>query len=339
MSVGQGSVKFTGLTLPSVPPFPAGAADTGLSVDPVTGNIVLGNPLAEPYPGSAFIGAGRTINMEQNAAIELHGFDGLGASAGSLFMQGNALQLVNPLGSVNPGLFMGIQDANNIAFQLAIASDVINGITTLGGGNTIATSLIFDDSGHLRITNNYPPTVPVDNGAVLQVDGDITAADSLGLMLSTDRATGLYQLGDIDNGANGLRLTIDDASQVGRIGNNIADQLLIDIANNFYSFSDINAALNGTQLTIDDANNAFRARDFFGDGLFIDFSALRYRLGDIDTAGNGNVIIVDDATNVFDINNTAGNIGININGVAGFTGTVTPVVSITVNNGIVTAVA
>ena len=294
MSVGQGSVKFTGLTLPSVPPFPAGAADTGLSVDPVTGNIVLGNPLAEPYPGSAFIGAGRTINMEQNAAIELHGFDGLGASAGSLFMQGNALQLVNPLGSVNPGLFMGIQDANNIAFQLAIASDVINGITTLGGGNTIATSLIFDDSGHLRITNNYPPTVPVDNGAVLQVDGDITSADSLGLMLSTDRATGLYQLGDIDNGANGVRLTVDDASNAAKIGNNIADFLLLDIANMFFAIGDINAAGNGTRFTIDDVNRVSTIRDTLGRSLDNDSLNRLYRWGDIDAVGNENRINIDD---------------------------------------------
>ena len=62
-------------------------------------------------------------------------------------------------------------------------------------------------------------------------------------------------------------------------------------------------------------------------------------MGDIDGFLNGGFIQIDDAGNAFKINNTASNIGININGVAGFTGTVTPVVSITVNNGIVTAVA
>jgi hypothetical protein len=41
-SLGQGSMGFTAGTRPSGAPFAATSADNGLSVDPVSGKIVLG---------------------------------------------------------------------------------------------------------------------------------------------------------------------------------------------------------------------------------------------------------------------------------------------------------
>lgn len=77
------------------------------------------------------------------------------------------------------------------------------------------------------------------------------------------------------------------------------------------------------------------------DNVFlVDFANDIYSFGDR-SGGilNGSHIEINDAANVLNIKNTANTLGININGVAGFTGTVAAPATITVNNGIVTNVA
>ncbi len=96
-----------------------------------------------------------------------------------------------------------------------------------------------------------------------------------------------------------------------------------------------------TQWTMDDDNYFLRHDN--GYKIWMDWFLDKYMFGDCDTfptvgTGNGTHMNIDDAANTFFLKNTANNAIINMNGVGGFTGTVTPVNSITVNGGIVTMV-
>lgn len=63
MSLGQGNVIFSNLASVQGPPFSLSSADNGLSVDPVTGRIVLGNAVG----GSAGrLLSAREINLNGN---------------------------------------------------------------------------------------------------------------------------------------------------------------------------------------------------------------------------------------------------------------------------------
>lgn len=64
-----------------------------------------------------------------------------------------------------------------------------------------------------------------------------------------------------------------------------------------------------------------------------------YQLGDVPGVVNGNRLTINDSTNEFAIENIALNAFVSINGTPGFNGTVSPVNSITVIGGIVTAVS
>lgn len=91
-------------------------------------------------------------------------------------------------------------------------------------------------------------------------------------------------------------------------------------------------------------NDRYWLRHDNGYKMWFDWATSLYMIGDCDTfptvgTGNGTHLNVDDAASTFFFKNTANNAGININGVGGFTGTVSPVNSITVDGGIVTAVS
>lgn len=62
MTLGQGSIYFKGVQGPAGPPFVATSAANGLSVDPITGKIVLGNDVLG-VPGAAVLLSSREIAM------------------------------------------------------------------------------------------------------------------------------------------------------------------------------------------------------------------------------------------------------------------------------------
>jgi hypothetical protein len=158
-----------------------------------------------------------------------------------------------------------------------------------------------------------------------------------GKWLEINTIAGTAKFGDADVAANGTRLEIDDTGRLVQIFAGATRPLLfLDGANNSYALGDLNGVAAQTYFYLDDFGMDIKSNA--EQVLALDAASKVYRIGDITPAQNGTRLEINDNTNTFNFDNTAHNAGININGVAGFTGTVTPVTSITVNNGIVTNV-
>lgn len=103
--------------------------------------------------------------------------------------------------------------------------------------------------------------------------------------------------------------------------------------------------INNTVLQVTDPNRriAGRANVPAGatvDGLRLDFLNELYSLGDIAGLSGNTYLLVNDPVNEIELNGTLSLSGpVKMNGVPGFSGTVSPVTSITVDNGIVTNVS
>lgn len=125
----------------------------------------------------------------------------------------------------------------------------------------------------------------------------------------------------------------------GSIGGKV---LNMDVANNLYQFGDVDASGGGNPsfLQIDNNPANEELRYLVANARYLSINPGIMAMGDIDgaTGGSTNITIVDVAKTIFmsAVGNTA---KINMNGVNGFTGTISPVTSITVNGGIVTAVS
>lgn len=268
MNHGQGAISPQSLPNPTAipipgPPFALTSADNGLSVDPITGRIVLGNDAA------LFTAA---LLSNRDLPLGAFKFDWLNGT--------------NRQFSINPTLRL---------YQ-------IGDIDAAGSGG----SLVIDDiNGFLDLGSNVAP------GGVLELDFTGEALQffgSTGTYLSLSGTTDFYSIGDVFATNNGTVININD-----------------DLA-----FKLITLKADNGVVAIDGAT----ASKY----MWLDIPSGLYSIGDIDAAANGTTLKVDDVTGTLIIANSVNNAGININGVAGFTGTVTPVNSITVNHGIVTAV-
>lgn len=213
--------------------------------------------------------------------------------------------------------FSGEDDAagENRSFDLdGNKIDILDGVTTifsLDKANAfygIGDFLTFTDPG-LYMQNS---------------GGDRILAAISGNVSATEYAT--LEMGN-DSGDNSSFVRLKANQGVG-----IENQILLEKDTLFMEM-----ATNGNSLLLDDANNLLAIFNAAGNGLILNMGAFVYDLGDIDSVNNGGNIQIDDVNNTFRIRNSGNTMGIQINGVAGFTGTVSPVNSITVNNGIITA--
>lgn len=163
--------------------------------------------------------------------------------------------------------------------------------------------------------------------------------------LLTDFLNHLFEFGDIDGIGNNLMIAIDDTGNqigIGKDPLNLQPGLYIDYANQYYALGDDFGNNNGTEISLNDTvgkiqlftpvNSNFASLTFESQDAVI-------RIGDLSNKRNGNFLKVDDLNSKIFIDNIAHNAIVNINGGDGFTGTVSPVNSITVNGGIVTAVS
>ncbi len=219
MNFGQGNIGFVTKSIPAGPPFPATSADNGLSVDPITGRIVLGND-AGIGDLSAQLLSDREIEMNSLTIFFVDAANSLQAS-----VRANAFTVEDIL--TGNGSRLGIPSVN------AFSNDVLN-------------------------------------------EADLVASH---FPTNADFIAGAF---------NGLSFIRDGAGFRHYQYDNTTSDVII---------GDINAALNGLQLMVNHTNSSI------------------------------------------DIFNTGNNAIVNINGAGGFTGTVTPVNSITVDGGIVTAVS
>lgn len=182
MSLGLSNIKFGTQQLPFsslIPPFPAGSADNGLSVDPVTGLIVLGNDVG-----------GSLAALLSNREIITNGFS-IALQEDNLFLQKNEL---NAFG-------ITIQ---NITDTTAVLLTAALGAATVGAFSDNAAIIPFFGVGNASInTDMY--LKGRNNGLAITNATDQTLA-------VFEALTFLTQLGDVDGSVNGNRFTIDDAA-------------------------------------------------------------------------------------------------------------------------------
>lgn len=167
--------------------------------------------------------------------------------------------------------------------------------------------------------------------------------------LILDRTTQNYALGDYANFVNPVIGTFTQAFFNGTYmnaiwaANNSSGAIGMDIgsaSNQPNIYNNITIGGDGSRTILD--LDKFEVVHNTAQLLALDWSQNKYVIGDYLISAplqNGNYLEIDDTANIFRITNTLANAGIEINGVAGFTGTVAAPATITVNNGIVTNVA
>lgn len=199
--------------------------------------------------------------------------------------------------------------------------------------------LLFDSDNNRSLIGD---TDDIFNGTKLIIDDNqqnIEAGTSAGLMLSLDQGTGNFQLGDLSNVLSGMRLLLYGLSSGAVISDAQGQYLDLSPSSGLYQIGDVAQTNNGLYLEIDDAGESFLFRAGFNLLMWLDQSAGEYKIGDINGNTKGLRMFIDDNNDIVDFSNTALTATLSINGNVGFTGTVTPVTSITVVGGLVTAVS
>jgi len=239
---GTGGISRTDQTLPgNVPPFVLTAANNGLSVDPITGRIVLGQS----------VGAiGDPARLLNNREIPLKGFTLTNLGNSIIEQIDDTLQLYQVTDPFfNPAIFL---DFFNQDYALG---------DFFGGGNS--TYVEADDANQrvdISATNRFrtlsgPAGVHkfiVNNGGA----GDfIFQGTGNKKYLFTDPANNLYQYGDINAKNNSTFLEMRDSLK--RINFFIGAGKSVfnfDQINGSYSMGDLGAVGNSMRLQIDDVN-------------------------------------------------------------------------------------
>jgi len=409
MGQGGGNLQTLSASIPgsSGPPFPLNSAENGLSVDPITKRIVLGNDVGA---------VGDPAQLLSNREIKLKSFylDYIGNAIEQFFDDASGVfQLYrNPAGVLAFNV-----DATGKLYQLGedYRIDISQGGQTIklrSNAEPFLNILGAPAARNLTLAIGAPQIFLNDLGANKRInlfaDATVPNAIQLGLEKTSNLAylrvqtddffridvgNGLFQIGDINSTVNGSILNIDDTNQKLEFLNNANTYLLADVFGGEMAFGDWTNFLepvfnlqfstggnplgeiyvpdqagnyidlsmfhNPTSRSVLDLQNGaarYQIRLDVNAGvqetyqivkpgapnrrfLLFDWLANTFQIGDIDGAVNGTNLNVADVTGSIDITNTALNSFVRINGVAGFTGTVTPVTTITVNGGIVTNVA
>lgn len=329
MIIGQGNafIQPNSATPPTppVPPFPLNALDNGLSVDPVSFFGVLGQD-----PGAA----GDPAQLLSNREIPLAGFDFSFGSVGNrrLFLDlfTNAYRFGDIDAAIN-GNAIVVDDANNtFAFNQ-------NGVPFFD----VFPALGWDLGDY---NNVFGGIWIYGNNSQQQVEviGNVSGGSFLNIKAGAGNK--LFEFGDTLDVFNGNRILINDTIQEWAIGQRTA------ITNTLLNFPSAGIGLsffdsNGTNpfLLPDPGTGGIAfmsAPDFSTQLALADAgSGSLAQLGDLGVLSTGMLLHVDVPNSLVTIQDTAMNAAVQINGVNGFTGTVAPPLTITVDGGIVTNVA
>jgi len=176
--------------------------------------------------------------------------------------------------------------------------------------------------------------------------GDAFGGGTVIEMMRLDYASFRTTIGDVNGVFGTTRFIVDagslDISAYGEMG---VQLLKIDTNSNNLTFGDVANNINGVKLAMDIGNNLVTITGSIGGSpaiamLRLDGANGNYAIGDSQRFANGTAMTIDDTTETIDFSSfTSPNPTLSVNGVPGFTGTVTPVTSITVVGGIVTAVS
>lgn len=318
-TLGGGGTWFKGIQIPSGAPFAAGSADNGLSIDPVTGKIVLGNDV------------GSTLaQLLSDREIPLNGFDLTifqnAIGNGALFLQPDPIE-----NTLSLSMQTGLDSLGNFGLFSVAPASLFGQAGDAANGGTVEIDPVSARLSHNVLTRLV--ALPPFPGGV------ISAGNGSSDFLRLDIANQVYSIGDIDAAGNGVQLSVNDLNRVAKILDSAGDMLSLDRVADLYVLGDFSGVTSGTAIFIDAANPRGEITSNAGSMLLVDQSIGLYLIGDFGGVGNGSLLAIDDTTSLFKINNTANNAVVEINGVAGFTGTVAAPGTITVDGGIVTNVA
>lgn len=325
---------------PPGPPFVSTSAVNGLSVDPVSGAIVLGQDVGA---------VGDPAQLLSDREIPFNGFNlnykGTGINA--LFDDANsAYSFANA--ALDPFLFL---DFINGDYVLGDWNNFVDPVLQLHGqasGNPYIDLYIQNLAGtdymDLFVDMN---SVSIDwnlKGGGVQANWnysvDAFSYDKGGAtFLNVDTVGDAYSLGRPTTGplvsfdANGFEFVTGSSKLIS--ADPVNDEYYMgDLINGPY-MKVVNGAIPdlrvGIQIGANPVATVLKATNNGG--------TFQAGIGDLDIWANGITILLDDTTKEFIFDNFTHDSKIRINNTLGFTGTVTPVNSITVIGGIVTAVS
>lgn len=246
----------------SGPPFALNSADNGLSVDPVSRHIVLGNDTG-----------GITATLLKDRVIPMAGFNvGFSDASGDIFLiRDDTGPMLFSFWSAGPIAVLNDSFGNRF-----LQVDQITGEYALGDADNAAGGIFLQ-----MIDNPVGPNVD----AVFQ-------KGAVNRYFVIDLANGLYQFGDITGSANGANLAIDDV-QPSFIFRDTARQYIVADANQ--DIYQLGNATSGNDIRINGVSGLTEINTIGGTGLRLDQGNGMYQIGDISVGANGSKIVIDDA--------------------------------------------
>lgn len=296
------------------PGFPGNAADNGLSVDPLTTHIVLGDPLGATGPANLL--NSREIFLDA-FTLRLTQRNTSGFSDWQTEWQNNFL------------LIHGVGNNSNVLFSTDFPGNTGIYISNdRSAGGWVPPFIILQDS----ILGNFGRLQFSANDAMEITDA--TPTHAFAFFQSGNAAIQPAGLAD-----PGFRFTITGipAQPLMQISNPAGLLLLVDPSTAAYKFGDI---ANSMHLNIDAGNTTAEFRNPAGRFLSLNANADFYEIGDLDILGAGTRLSINNAAGTVDFSNAALTAAFSINGNPGASGNFTTVdlKTVTVIGGIITSI-
>lgn len=305
MGLGVGDIFSSPRTIPAGSPFVSGSAANGLSVDPVTGKIVLGQDV---------LAAGDPGKLLNNRELPMNGK--------SISFTSDAVSSNNPTLIIDNFVRLNYTRNNpsNISDMIAASMFSIGTKSGLGGvsmvsswGPAVGDGLEVGYNNSLIFTAGRPDGGWINNQGTLpdlyvNAQGMLQLSAGGGVPTSSDSYLQLTQnpfLGGLTAGS---------------LAKGVGLQLHYQPFNNTYSLGDVLSVTDGSYIDVYDSSGNSTITLYAG------------------SVSNGTMVQIDDFNKTVLIGNNTNDMMVSINGNNGFTGTVAPVNSITVVGGIVTNV-
>ena len=310
MGQGQGSISVNQRILPSGPPFVATSAENGLSVDSITGRILLGQTFGQvgnpgqllhnteiPLNGFAFdIGTGATRMLIDEVLPQIaFSCDNFGVSnLGSAMLNLNQSLGLYEIGDIGFNIFTGLKLSLDSANSVASLNDRNGEYINLSASNVILT---------------LGDITPVGFGTRLiisDVQQQINIQDTNGSYFHVDIRNDVYSMGDLSGLTNGYFLQINDFASTVQIANSV--EIMLALTQQVYTLGNVNDTLLGSKISIDDLNETLVFQSL-ANGRMLSLSGFnqQYQFGDIDNTHNGCIIKIDDLFRTFYISDAVGN--------------------------------
>lgn len=240
---------------------PFNGANNGLSVDPITGMVVLGDDIG---------GILSTLLSDREIPLDTHFLRFSETNGDNIELSGTNLFAYRSSGN-EAGFNSG--SGGNAARLFALDLVTFNPYLELNNG------FLF-----MKLT--------ADHDDIFLEDGLSGAR-----YLDIDTLTGQVLLGDTNAFGNSIRLLIDDGTESVTIFGSIIGRMLdLDFSNDRYQMGDIDNILSGILVDMNGITGEILFSLNNNPGLDIDMGSRVYKMGDINGVGNGTMIHLIDST-------------------------------------------